>query len=133
MGEPERYWFNRQGEPIADPYEILGVAPNASSAELEKAYRDLIRRHPPERDPAGFQKISAAFRLLTEPEQILFRRYGFLERIDPGAFGLETESAAPKEPSSKRYDLAEELFMYALVHSLPFDSKKGSTPEDESA
>ena len=38
-----------------DPYAVLGVAPNASDAEIEQAYRRLISRHHPDRlgDMAG--------------------------------------------------------------------------------
>src|SRR5690606_22068747 len=32
-----------------DPYAVLGVAPNASDAEIEQAYRRLISRHHPDR------------------------------------------------------------------------------------
>lgn len=44
-----------------DPFELLGVAPGADERELKRAYVRLIKRHRPERDPAGFQRIHAAY------------------------------------------------------------------------
>lgn len=35
--------------PREDPYAVLGVGPEASDAEIERAYRRLISRHHPDR------------------------------------------------------------------------------------
>ena len=31
-----------------DPYQVLGVSSNASSAEIKAAYRQLVKRHHPD-------------------------------------------------------------------------------------
>jgi curved DNA-binding protein CbpA len=62
---------------MSDYYELLGVAPSASAAEVRKAYARLAREKHPDRftDPAekreaerAFQEITAAFNTLTHPD-----------------------------------------------------------------
>jgi DnaJ-class molecular chaperone len=66
-----------------DFYKTLGVARNASQAEITKAYRDLARKHHPDMnlDNPGakkkFQEIQAAFDVLNNPEKReMYDRYG---------------------------------------------------------
>ena len=51
-------------------YSILGVGPDASLAEVKKAYRVMARRHHPDR-PGGndlkFHEIHTAYRILSDP------------------------------------------------------------------
>jgi curved DNA-binding protein CbpA len=63
---------------MSDHYELLGVAPSASAAEVRKAYARLAREKHPDRftDPAEkrqaeatFQEITAAFNTLMNPER----------------------------------------------------------------
>ena len=42
-------------------YEILGLKPGATQAEIKKAYFRLIRKYSPESDPKQFQKIREAY------------------------------------------------------------------------
>lgn len=49
-------------------FEILGLEPGASQAEIKKAYFRLIRQHSPESDPEQFQKIREAYERLTSME-----------------------------------------------------------------
>jgi len=46
---------------MSTPFVILGVAATASDEEIKKAYLAQVRLHPPDRDPAGFQQIRAAY------------------------------------------------------------------------
>ena len=47
-----------------DYYAVLGVARNASAAEIRRAYRRVARRHHPDlnRDPGGAERVAAAAR-----------------------------------------------------------------------
>jgi len=66
-----------------DYYQVLGVPRNASQAEIQKAYRDLARKHHPDMNPDDktakkkFQKIQAAFDVLNDPQKReMYDRYG---------------------------------------------------------
>ena len=54
-----------------DPYSILGVSKNATKAEIKKAFRDLSKKHHPDKggDEARFQKISAAYNILSDDQK----------------------------------------------------------------
>jgi len=47
-----------------NPYETLGLERGADEAEIKQAYFNLVREHPPERDPEGFKRIRAAYEKL---------------------------------------------------------------------
>jgi curved DNA-binding protein CbpA len=54
-----------------DLYAILGVAPDASQAQISHAYRRVVRAHHPdahpEPDPATFDAVVAAYAILRDP------------------------------------------------------------------
>ncbi len=66
-----------------DYYKTLEIARNASQADIQKAYRDLARKHHPDMNPDNpraikkFQEIQAAFDVLNNPEKReMYDRYG---------------------------------------------------------
>jgi curved DNA-binding protein CbpA len=47
-------------------YLTLDLAPGASQEEIRQRYLDLIRSHPPSRDPDRFGRIAAAYEALQD-------------------------------------------------------------------
>src|SRR5262245_16413249 len=66
-----------------DYYEILGVARDASEADVKKAYRRLAMKHHPDRNPdnpdaeAHFKEAKEAYEVLSEPDKrAAYDRFG---------------------------------------------------------
>lgn len=47
-------------------YLVLRLSPQATTAEVRQRYLQLVREHPPSRDPEGFQRITAAYEALKD-------------------------------------------------------------------
>src|SRR2546429_3226858 len=64
---------------MADHYEVLGIARNATDEEIKRAYRALARQYHPDSNPdapdadAKFKEINLAYETLRDPERR--RRY----------------------------------------------------------
>jgi curved DNA-binding protein CbpA len=52
---------------MADPYETLGISPQAGEKEIRDRYLALVREFPPDRDPERFASIRAAYEQLRDP------------------------------------------------------------------
>lgn len=87
-----------------DYYSILGVPKSASQAEIQKAYRELARKHHPDMNPDDktakkkFQEVQSAFDVLNNPEKrAMYDRYGsdFEGQGGGGPRGAYTWSWAP--------------------------------------
>jgi DnaJ-class molecular chaperone len=80
-----------------DPYQVLGVARDATPDAIKKAYRKLARQNHPDLNPgkpeaeARFKAASAAHDLLSEPD----RR----ARFDRGEIDAEGQERAPQRPA----------------------------------
>jgi DnaJ-class molecular chaperone len=84
-----------------DPYDVLGISPDADAATIRRAYQKLARRHHPDLAPGDreaerrFVRIQRAYRLLGDPA----RRRQFHENaadspVRPRAKGRRTTSVA---------------------------------------
>jgi len=67
---------------MSDPYEVLGVGPQSGDAEIRRRYLDLVRRHPPDREPERFAAIRGAYDQLRDPVVRLRARLFPLESGD---------------------------------------------------
>jgi len=77
-------------------YDILGVTPEATDAELQKNYRLLARKYHPDRNPEGgdkFTEISSIYSVLSDP----FKRKLYDERGEIGIIRKEKEDCACPE------------------------------------
>jgi len=52
-----------------DPREILGVAPDAGDEPIRDAYLQKVKEHPPDHDPAAFERIRDAYEALRDPRR----------------------------------------------------------------
>jgi curved DNA-binding protein CbpA len=59
-----------------DPYEALGVSPQADDDTVRRTYLELVRRFSPDVDPEGFKRISRAYELV-KTERLRMEHYLF--------------------------------------------------------
>ncbi len=86
----------------ADLYAALGVKPEATPAELRKAYLQKVREHPPERDPETFKRVREAYETLRSPRKRA--ELTLLElRRGPTEFDLDRLHEAPPPSFPERY------------------------------
>lgn len=59
----------RNAEPlsITAAFATLGIAPTPQRDAVKRAYFAALQKHPPQRDPAGFQRVRAAYERLLAP------------------------------------------------------------------
>lgn len=52
---------------MVDPYQTLGISPQADEKEIRDRYLALVREFPPDRAPERFAAIRAAYEQLRDP------------------------------------------------------------------
>lgn len=107
-----------------DPYVVLGVPADASVEDVRRAYFLRVKAHPPDRDPAGFRAIRAAYDALRDPAR---RAQSDLSSLAvPGDLADTVTAADVPTPSAS--DLAR-LLRDGLLRALS-DLDRASFPED---
>ncbi|GMR52909.1 hypothetical protein PMAYCL1PPCAC_23104 [Pristionchus mayeri] len=96
-----------------DPYSILELDRDASTSEIKKAYRDMSKKHHPDRggDAMQFDRIAKAYQALTdETSRENWQKYGNPDGPTATQFGI----ALPKWLVSKEYGVWV-LAFYGLI------------------
>ncbi|MBV9392815.1 MAG: DnaJ domain-containing protein [Methylobacteriaceae bacterium] len=82
---------------MKSPYEVLGVAPTASSADIQKAYRKLAKKLHPDLNPGDksaeekFKEVAGAYDLLSDADK--------RKRFDNG----EIDASGAERPQQQYY------------------------------
>ena len=99
-----------------DFYEILGVARNATEAELKKAYRRLAMKHHPDRNPGDkpsedkFKEAKEAYEVLTDArKRAAYDQFGHAG-VDPSAAAGAGASGAGFGGNGSFSDVFGEVF-----------------------
>ncbi|GAK59972.1 chaperone protein dnaJ [Candidatus Vecturithrix granuli] len=100
-----------------DYYAILGIAKNASDADIKKAYRQAALKYHPDRNPGNstaaekFREAAEAYEVLSDPEQRkLYDQYGHDFGKRRGAPQYE-EPTPPPPPHHRPSEIMEELYI----------------------
>lgn len=51
----------------SSPFAVLGISPTPDMVVVKQAYFAALARHPPQRDPEGFQRLRRAYEELLRP------------------------------------------------------------------
>ena len=93
-----------------DPYEILGLSPDADDDAIRKAYLELVRRFSPDADPEAFKRISGAYEQVKD-EKSRLRHYLF-NRETPGDTPFQAflqHVSSYEKPKPMNYDKMKEF------------------------
>jgi curved DNA-binding protein CbpA len=87
---------------------ILGVATNATEAQVRAAYLAKVTLYPPDRDPEQFERIRDAYQLMRDPRRLVLQIF---QGPDPSAPFTEI---LDKEPIARRRFIGPDLWMALL-------------------
>ena len=80
---------------MTDPFEILGISPDAIDDEIRAAYLARVRVCPPDRSPEQFEKIRDAYEKLRDPRARIRHRLFSVDPVAPLS-AVFAEAAPPR-------------------------------------
>ena len=90
---------------IDDPYETLGLTPDADEAAVRRRYLELVREFPPERAPERFAQVRAAYEAVNDPvarlKALLFAHKN-LDSIDRIEADVRARAFDPRQVSLRK-------------------------------
>ncbi len=102
---------------IDDPYQVLGVSPDASDEEIKRAYRALAKKYHPDLNPGDetaakmMQKINAAYEQIKNPDQSAQQQGGAY-----GGYGYDPFGGTWQQRRSTGNASQEESYRQAAAH-----------------
>ncbi len=81
---------------MTDPYAELGLPGDADDEAIRRRYLELVRAHPPDRDPEKFAKVRAAYDSLKDLNTRL--RHRLFERDRQDSLDALIEELACRSP-----------------------------------
>lgn len=106
-----------------DFYKILGVPPNASSKEIQAAYRKLAREYHPDLNPGKpyteetFKLINVAYQVLKDPEQR--KKFDFLRE-----YGVAFQNPFARNPTDVELEELMNIYLIELEKLFNFWIKR---------
>ena len=58
---------------MAHAYQVLGISHNASKKEITKAYKELARKHHPDKHPSNQERAAEEFKQIKDAYDILIK------------------------------------------------------------
>jgi curved DNA-binding protein CbpA len=80
---------------MLNPYRVLGVSRQATDEEIRRAYFNLVRTYPPEKDPDKFKEIRAAYDALKDRAARVKTYLLHFEDVHPDLGRLEKKTIVP--------------------------------------
>lgn len=96
---------------MRDPYAILGLPRDSDDAAIRQRYLELVKLHPPDRDPQKFAAVREAFEKLKDLETRIANQLFDDYRSDTIE---ELVEAVQKDAKRKRLSLQELLALAKL-------------------
>jgi curved DNA-binding protein CbpA len=63
------FLFEVEGMSPFDPFQTLGVEPEAGPEEIRAAYLRKVKEFPPDRAPREFERLREAYEILSDPRR----------------------------------------------------------------
>jgi DnaJ-class molecular chaperone len=86
---------------VVDPFAVLALDESATSEQIRTRYLELVRAHPPERDPDRFAEICAAYDAASDPLQRWIKRF-CVHELDSRDALMEAFRQRPKRFSTDK-------------------------------